>query len=140
MGITTANHNSKAMSPAAAVGQATAVAAVNSRGIPLLDLPRIAMTSHDASVFGGVLDQALPVKVTTWDPLDARQPFFNKAAALQLGDLSLLSTFGSGFDGSLERQRHAHVVLPYAPQLAINDYRLGGRTYRFQDEGLFLSQ
>ena len=80
------------------------------------------------------------MKVATWDALDPQQPFFNKSAAVQLGDLSLLSTFGSGFDGSLDRKHHAHVVLPYAPELAINDYQVDGRTYRFQDAGLFLSQ
>ncbi len=134
------------MSPATAGGQATAlcqataVAAVEHWGMPLLELPQIAMTSDDAVVFGGVLDQVLPVKVATWDALDPRQPFFNKSAALQLGDLSLLSTFGSGFDGSLERRGQAHLVLPYAPELAINDYKVEGRTYRFQEDGLFLSQ
>lgn len=134
------------MSPATATGQATAraqataVAAVEHWGMPLLELPQISMTSDDAVVFGGVLDQVLPVKVATWDALDQHQPFFNKSAAVQLGDLSLLSTFGSGFDGSLERRGQAHLVLPYAPELAINDYKTEGRTYRFQDDGLFLSQ
>ncbi len=116
-----------------------ATAASRSR-MPLLELPGISMTSHDTDVFGGVLDQVLPVKVATWDALEPQQPFFNKSAAVQLGDLSLLSTFGSGFDGTLERQHQAHVVLPYAPELAINDYQVDGRTYRFQDAGLFLSQ
>ncbi|MCX5967161.1 MAG: AraC family transcriptional regulator [Cyanobacteria bacterium] len=128
------------MRQATAVRQTTAVAAVDAWGMPLLEPPQLAMTSHDAVFFGGVLDQVLPVKVATWDALDQHQPFFNKSAAVQLGDLSLLSTFGSGFDGSLERRGQAHLVLPYAPELAINDYKVEGRTYRFQDDGLFLSQ
>ena len=132
--------NSTARSQATAIGQETAVAAVDAWGMPLLELPQLAMTSHDAVVFGGVLDQVLPVKVATWDALDPLQPFFNKSAAVQLGDLSLLSSFGSGFDGSLERQGNAQLVLPYAPELAINDYKVEGRTYRFQADGLFLSQ
>ena len=132
--------NSTARSQATAIGQETAVAAVDAWGMPLLELPQLAMTSHDAVVFGGVLDQVLPVKVATWDALDPLQPFFNKSAAVQLGDLSLLSSFGSGFDGSLERQGNAQLVLPYVPELAINDYKVEGRTYRFQADGLFLSQ
>ncbi len=115
-------------------------AAPTADGMPLLGLAPLSMTSNDAAVFGGVLDQVLPVRVATWDALDRQRPFINKSAALQLGDLSLLSTYGSGFDGTLERQRHAHLVLPYAPELAINDYQVDQQSYRFQQESLFLSQ
>jgi AraC-like DNA-binding protein len=123
---------------ATAIGHATAM--TDGVGMPLLELPRLSLASNDAVAFGGVLDQVLPVKVATWDALDAQQPFFNQSAAVQLGDLNLLATYGSGFDGTLERQRHAHLVLPYAPERAINEYRVDQQTYRFQDAGLFLSQ
>jgi hypothetical protein len=72
--------------------------------------------------------------------LDQQRPFINQSATLQLKDLSLLSTHGSTFDGTLERQRHAHLVLPYTPELASNDCQVDRQIYRFQKESLFLSQ
>jgi hypothetical protein len=104
--------------------------------IPFIKLPGASLASTNAVDFGSVVGTFLPLQVHTWDHPDQGKPFLNHSGCIRLGDLTLLSTWGSAIDGEVEQKREAQLVLPYLA--GTNLFRVGGQSFSFRSSCLFL--
>jgi len=78
----------------------------------------------------------LPFHVYRWDHPERDQPFINHSGFLRLGDLTLLSTWGSGIDGEVEQKCEAQLILPYLA--GVNAFTVDQQTYTTRSSCLFL--
>lgn len=104
--------------------------------IPFIQLPGASLTSTDTVAFGSVVDTCLPLQVHTWDHPQQGEAFLNRSGSIRLGDLTLLSTWGSAIDGEVEQKRDAQLVLPYLA--GTNTFQVGGRHFSFRRSCLFI--
>lgn len=104
--------------------------------IPFITLAGASLTSTDTAAFGAVVDTCLPLQVHRWDHPQQGAAFLNHSGSLRLGDLTLLSTWGSAIDGEVEQQSEAQLVLPYLA--GTNTFQIGGQRYSFRRSCLFI--
>ena len=104
--------------------------------LPFIKLPGASLASSDPAEHGSVVRTFLPFHVYRWDHPERDQPFINQSGFVRLGDLTLLSTWGSGINGEVEQKCEAQVVLPYVA--GINAFTIEGQTYTFRSSCLFI--
>jgi len=104
--------------------------------IPFTKLPGASLTSTDSVAFGAVVATCLPLYVHTWDSLQQGQDFLNHSGTIRLGDLTILSTWGSAIDGEVEQKGEAQLVLPYLA--GTNTFQVDGRQFSFRSSCLFI--
>ena len=104
--------------------------------LPFIQLPGASLTSTDTVAFGSVVDTSLPLQVHTWDHPQQGEAFLNRSGSIRLGDLTLLSTWGSAIDGEVEQKREAQLVLPYLA--GTNTFQVEGRHFSFRRSCLFI--
>jgi AraC-like DNA-binding protein len=78
----------------------------------------------------------LPFHVHRWDHPERDQPFVNHSGFVRLGDLTLLSTWGSGIDGEVEQKCEAQLILPYVA--GVNAFTIEGQTYTNRSSCFFI--
>ena len=106
--------------------------------LPFIKLPGTSLASSDPVDFGGVVGTFLPFNVRRWEHPERNQPFFNHSGCLRLGDLTLLSTWGSAIVGEVEQKCEAQLVLPYLAGL--NSFTIERQTYTFRSSCLFIPE
>lgn len=104
--------------------------------IPFIRLPGVSQAFTCTADFGSVVGAFLPLHVHTWDHPEQHKPFLNQCGVIRLGDLTLLSTWGSAIDGEVEQKSEAQLVLPY--KAGTNLFRVGGQSFRFRSSCLFI--
>jgi len=104
--------------------------------LPFIKLPGASLASSDPAEHGSVVRTFLPFHVYRWDHPERDQPFINQSGFVRLGDLTLLSTWGSGINGEVEQKCEAQLVLPYVA--GINTFTIEGQTYTFRSSCLFI--
>ncbi|MFM9046332.1 MAG: hypothetical protein ACKOOH_01485, partial [Cyanobium sp.] len=109
---------------------------MDAAAIPFLKLPGASLASTNTVDFGSVVGTFLPMRVHTWDHPNQGEPFLNYSGSIRLGDLTLLSTWGSAIDGEVEQKSEAQLVLPYMG--SVNTYQIGGHHFRFRCSCLFV--
>lgn len=109
---------------------------IDAAAIPFLKLPGASLASTNTVDFGSVVATFLPMKVHTWDHPNHGEPFINHSGTIRLGDLTLLSTWGSAIEGEVEQRADAQLVLPY--EASINTYQIGGHHFCFRRSALFI--
>ncbi len=93
----------------------------NPAGLPLLSLPQT-LTIHDSVQFAERINHVLPVR--TCDPLHADRPFQVTTGGVRIGNISVISNWGSGICGRVEGVDDAQLSVPYQ---GIGHFNLGGR-------------
>lgn len=104
--------------------------------LPFLKLPGASLASTNTVDFGSVVGTFLPLQVHTWDHPKQGESFLNYSGTIRLGDLTLLSTWGSVIEGEVEQKREAQLVVPYLG--GRNKYQIGGHHYCFRSSCLFV--
>lgn len=104
--------------------------------LPFIKLPGASLVSSDPVDFGGVVGTFLPLNVRRWEHPERNQPFLNRSGCIRLGDLTLLSTWGSAIVGEVEQKCEAQLVLPYVAGL--NSFTIERQTYTFRSSCLFI--
>ncbi len=104
--------------------------------IPFIKLPGASLASTNTVDFGSVVGSFLPLQVHTWDHPGQGEPFLNHSGCVRLGDLTLLSTWGSAIDGEVEQKSEAQLVLPYLA--GTNLFQVAGHSFSFRSSCLFL--
>jgi len=104
--------------------------------IPFIRLAGASLTSTDTAAFGAVVDTCLPLQVHRWDHPQQDAAFLNHSGSLRLGDLTLLSTWGSAIDGEVEQKSEAQLVLPYLA--GTNTFQIGAHRFSFRRSCLFI--
>jgi AraC-like DNA-binding protein len=104
--------------------------------VPFIRLPGASLTSTDTVAFGSVVDTCLPLQVHTWDHPQQGEAFLNHSGSIRLGDLTLLSTWGSAIEGEVEQKRDAQLVLPYLA--GTNTFQIYGHPFCFRSSCLFI--
>ena len=74
--------------------------------------------------------------VLAWDMGPESETFYNKSGAVRLGDLNILSTWGSSIDGLVEQKSQAQWILPYPA--GNNNFLIDGKTYVFHDSSFYI--
>jgi AraC-like DNA-binding protein len=74
--------------------------------------------------------------VLAWDMGPESETFYNKSGAVRLGDLSILSTWGSSIDGLVEQKSQAQWILPYLA--GTNSFKIEAKTYVFRESSLYV--
>lgn len=105
--------------------------------IPFIRLPGASLVSANPADFGAVVGSFLPLVVHDWDQPQRSQPFINHSGCIRLGDLTLLSTWGSAIDGEVEQKSEAQLVLPYLA--GSNHFRIGSNRFSFRSSPLFIA-
>jgi len=104
--------------------------------VPFIKLPGASVTSTDTVALGSVVATFLPLQVHTWEHPQRDGAFLNHSGSIRLGDLTLLSTWGSAIDGEVEQKCEAQLVLPYLA--GTNTFQIGGQHFRFRRSCLFI--
>lgn len=65
-----------------------------------------------------------------------KRNFYNNSGAVRLGDLSILSTWGSSIDGLVEQKSQAQWILPYLA--GTNSFTIEDRNYIFRESSLYI--
>jgi len=104
--------------------------------LPFIKLPGASLASSDPSGHGSVVGTFLPFQVHRWDHPGRDQPFVNHSGFLRLGDLTLLSTWGSGIDGEVEQKCEAQLILPY--MAGVNAFTIDQQTYTTRSASFFI--
>ena len=104
--------------------------------LPFIKLPGASLTSSDPADHGSVVGTFLPFHVYRWDHPGCDQPFVNHSGFVRLGDLTLLSTWGSGINGDVEQKCEAQLILPYVA--GINAFTIEGQTFTIRSSSLFI--
>jgi len=99
----------------------------NIASLPFIKLPGASLASNDPGDHGSVISTFLPFHVYRWDHPQRDQPFINHSGYLRLGDLTLVSTWGSGIQGEVEQKCEAQLILPY--RAGVNAYTVDRQTY-----------
>jgi hypothetical protein len=86
--------------------------------------------------FGNILSQFLPLQVWSWDLGPESEAFYNQSGIVRLGDLTLLSTWGSSIDGLVEQKSQAQWILPYLA--GTNNFKIDAKAYVFRDSSLYI--
>lgn len=76
------------------------------------------------------------MNVLAWDLGPESEAFYNQSGVVHLGDLTLLSTWGSSIDGLVEQKSQAQWILPYLA--GTNSFKIEAKTYVFRDSSLFI--
>ncbi|MCX5954137.1 MAG: AraC family transcriptional regulator [Cyanobacteria bacterium] len=93
----------------------------NPGGLPLLTLPQTHIC-NDPVQFAEGLQTLLPVR--SCDALHKKQPFRVISAGLRIGDLTVISNWGSGLCGRVEGMDDAQLIVPYQ---GVGHFDLSGR-------------
>jgi AraC-like DNA-binding protein len=109
---------------------------VDTAAIPFLKLPGASLASTNTVDFGSVVGTFLPLQVHTWDHPVQDQPFLNHSGCVRLGDLTLLSTWGSAIEGEVEQKADAQLVIPYPA--GINHFHIHRQPFSFRSSCLFI--
>jgi AraC-like DNA-binding protein len=104
--------------------------------IPFIKLPGASLTSTDTISFGSVVDTFLPLQVHTWDHPEKGESFLNHSGSIRLGEITILSTWGSEIIGEVEQKSEAQFVLPY--QAGTNSFEVFGHPFSFRSSSLFI--
>ena len=104
--------------------------------LPFLSLPGASLKPEQAETFAEILGKFLPLHVWTWDLGPESETFFNQSGIVRLGDLTLLSTWGSSIDGLVEQKSQAQWILPYLA--GTNSFKIDAKTYVFRDSSLYI--
>ena len=104
--------------------------------LPFIKLPGASLASSDPSGHGAVVGTFLPFQVHRWDHPGRDQPFVNHSGFLRLGDLTLLSTWGSGIDGEVEQKCEAQLILPYLA--GVNAFTIDQQTFTTRSSSFFI--
>jgi len=104
--------------------------------LPFIKLPGASLVSSDPAGHGSVVGTFLPFHVHRWDHPLRDQPFVNQSGFVRLGDLTLLSTWGSGIDGEVEQKCESQLILPYVA--GVNAFTIEGQTYTTRSSCLFI--
>ncbi|MFM7641457.1 MAG: helix-turn-helix domain-containing protein [Cyanobium sp.] len=104
--------------------------------IPFIKLPGASLASNSTVDFGSVVGTFLPLHVHTWDHPEPNKPFLNYSGCIRLGDLTLLSTWGSAIDGEVEQLSDAQLVLPYPA--GTNHFLIQRQRFSFRSSCLFI--
>lgn len=104
--------------------------------VPFIKLPGASVTSTDTVALGSVIATFLPLQVHTWEHPQQGEAFLNHSGSIRLGDLTLLSTWGSAIEGEVEQKCEAQLVLPYLA--GTNTFQIGGQHFSFRRSCLFI--
>lgn len=108
----------------------------NRSNLPFLTLPGSSLVPDQVETFASIVGQFLPMKVLAWDLGPESETFYNKSGVVRLGDLTLLSTWGSSIDGLVEQKSEAQWILPYLA--GTNSFKIETKTYVFRDSSLYI--
>ncbi|MEB3194014.1 MAG: AraC family transcriptional regulator [Cyanobacteriota bacterium] len=109
---------------------------MDTAAIPFLKLPGASLASTNTVDFGSVVGTFLPLQVHTWDHPVQDEPFLNHSGCVRLGDLTLLSTWGSAIEGEVEQTSDAQLVLPYPA--GTNHFHIQRQRFSFRSSCLFI--
>jgi AraC-like DNA-binding protein len=104
--------------------------------LPFIKLPEASLASSNPVDFGAVVGSYLPLHVHSWEHPEHQQPFRNNSGCIRLGEITLLSTWGSAIEGVVEQKCEAQLVVPYLA--GINEFSLNRRRFTFRTSCLFL--
>jgi len=104
--------------------------------LPFLSLPGASLKPEQPDTFGEILSKFLPLHVWAWDLGPESETFYNQSGIVRLGDLTLLSTWGSSIDGHVEQKSQAQWILPYLA--GTNSFKIDAKTYVFRDSSLYI--
>jgi len=104
--------------------------------LPFLSLPGASLAPGEAEAFASILGQFLPLQVWSWDLGPESEAFYNQSGIVRLGDLTLLSTWGSSIDGLVEQKSQAQWILPYLA--GTNNFKIDAKAYVFRDSSLYI--
>jgi len=104
--------------------------------LPFLRLPGSSLVPEQVDTFASIIGQFLPMNVLTWDLGPESEAFYNQSGVVRLGDLTLLSTWGSSIDGLVEQKSQAQWILPYPA--GSNSFKIETKTYVFRDSSLYI--
>jgi AraC-like DNA-binding protein len=108
----------------------------NTTNLPFLRLPGSSLAPEQVDSFANLIGQSLPMHVLAWDMGPESETFYNKSGAVRLGDLSILSTWGSSIDGLVEQKSQAQWILPYLA--GTNSFKIEAKTYVFRESSLYI--
>ena len=110
----------------------------NSRtsNLPFLKLPGSSLVPSQVETFASIIGQFLPMHVLAWDLGPESEAFYNQSGIVQLGDLTILSTWGSSIDGLVEQKSQAQWILPYPA--GTNNFKIEAKTYIIRDSSLYI--
>ncbi len=104
--------------------------------LPFLRLPGASLAPKQVDAFACLIGQSLPMRVLAWDMGPESEAFYNKSGAVRLGDLNILSTWGSSIDGLVEQKSEAQWILPYLA--GTNSFTIEGKSYIFRQSSLYI--
>jgi AraC-like DNA-binding protein len=104
--------------------------------LPFLRLPGSSLAPEQVDAFASLIGQSLPMHVLAWDMGPESEAFYNKSGAVSLGDLNILSTWGSSIDGLVEQKSQAQWILPYLA--GTNSFAIEDKTYIFRESSLYI--
>jgi AraC-like DNA-binding protein len=99
-------------------------------------LPGASLAPEQVDAFASLIGQSLPMHVLAWDMGPESEIFYNKSGAVRLGDLSILSTWGSSINGLVEQKSQAQWILPYPA--GTNSFKIESKNYIFRDSSLYI--
>ena len=108
----------------------------NPTSLPFLTLPGASLAPGEAVTFAEILGKFLPLQVWSWDLGPESESYYNQSGIVRLGDLTLLSTWGSSIDGVVEQKCQAQWILPYLA--GTNSFTFEAKTYVFRDSSLYI--
>jgi AraC-like DNA-binding protein len=94
------------------------------------------LVPDQVDTFASIIGQFLPLHVLAWDLGPESEAFYNQSGVVRLGDLTLLSTWGSSIDGLVEQKSQAQWILPYLA--GTNSFKIETKTYIFRDSSLYV--
>ncbi len=104
--------------------------------IPFLTLKEFSLCATNNETYAQAVEHFLPLDVRLLDHPKHPSHFFNHAGLLNLGDLTLLSTWGSAIVGEVEIKNHCQIILPYFHHQ--HDYRIDNHRVSFSRSCLFI--
>lgn len=104
--------------------------------LPFLRLPGASIVPDEVTTFGTIVGTFLPLQVLAWDLGPESESFHNQSGCIRLGDLTLLSTWGSSINGVVEQKSQAQWILPYLA--GTNSFSFEAKTYSFRDSSLYI--
>ena len=104
--------------------------------LPFLRLPGASLAPEQVDAFAALIGQSLPMHVLAWDVGPESEIFYNNSGAVRLGDLNILSTWGSSIDGLVEQKSQAQWILPYLA--GTNSFIIENRSYIFRESSLYI--
>lgn len=106
--------------------------------IPLLGGEQNIAIFTDPAQYSSLVSQFLPLQIDSFDHPDRQNLFFNYAAAVCFGGLTVLSTWGSAIVGDIVQECGVKLVIPFGKYL--HDYQLGRKLFSFSDSCLFIPE